>query len=423
MTVDLRRSLWTCLLIVAWASNADHAAPLCAATPRVSVSDPILVAEGPLGERRWGRYQFPTLDRLIDGRIALSFHINEDSARAYGDRPEQPDRGISADDGLSWTLVHATERTGGLLLPSGDRIIAGRADVTPPAIPVRELSLPDPVGTIIGTYGKLPYTFYSHDALPESLQGVPLVRLPRGKHQWVTERATLVDPGFQRYTIQEVFPVVWWGDLTLAPDGSILAVVYPRSINGDVACHRSTDEGRSWHLQGRIAYTPDLMADPKGHARTQGFTEPGSVVLADGSLLVMLRTTDGLGVGPLYASRSRDLGKTWTPPVVVNDFGVMPRLVRLGNGTLVLSYGRPGAAVRFSFDGQGEAWSDPIDLVPRQSQDIQGDSCGYTSLLPLSDDTFLVAYSWFKRPGNDGLPRKALLVRRVTIGTAAGASP
>lgn len=412
------RPLGVLLLITGYVFGTGAGA--VTATPSITVSEPVLVAEGPAGERRWGRYQFPTLDRLVDGRIALTFHINEDSARAYGDRPAQPDRGISADGGRSWTLKHATERTGGLLLPSGDRIIAGRADVTPPAIPVSELSLPDPIGTIIGTYGRLPYTFYAHDALPESLQGVPLVRLHRGTDRWNTERATLVDPGFQRYSIQAVFPVVWWGDLTLAPDGSILAVVYPRSIDGDVVCHRSTDEGRSWHLQGRIAYEPDLTADPKGRARTQGFTEPGSALLADGSLLVMLRTTDGLGVGPLYASRSQDLGRNWSQPTVVNDYGVMPRLLRLGNGALVLSYGRPGAVVRFSFDGRGDTWSEPIELVPRQSDDIQGDTCGYTSLLPLSPDTFLVAYSWFKRPSVDGSPRKALLVRQIKVDTASG---
>ena len=140
--------------------------------------------------------------------------------------------------------------------------------------------------------------------------------------------------------------------------------------------------------------------------------------LADGTLLAMLRTTDGLGVGPLYSSRSSDLGKTWSKPVVVNPSGVMPRLLRLGNGVLVLSYGRPGAEVRFSFDGRGATWSEPVKLVPLSSADVQADSCGYTSLLPLSDDSFLIAYSWFKFPAKEGATRKALLVREVKVQTA-----
>ena len=379
------------------------------------LSEPILVAEAPAGETRWGRYQFPTLDRLRDGRIALTFHVNEDSARAYGRLPAQPNRGLSADGGRTWTLVRATEPTAGLQLPNGDRIRAGGPEVTPPSIPVGELTLPAPVGTLIGTYGQLPYTYYRHDDLPAALQGVPLARLARGAAEWTEERARLIDPGFQRYTIQDVFPVVWWGDLNLAADGSIMALVYPRSMAGDVACHRSADSGRSWQLHGRIPYTPDLKADPLAARRSHGFTEPGSVLLSDGSLFVALRTTDGLGVGPLYGSRSTDGGRTWSVPTVINATGVMPRLLQLRNGVLVLSYGRPGVELRFCHDGRGKSWSEPHSLVPLASADVQADSCGYTSLLALTDDTFLVAYSWFKRPGADGLPRKALLVRRIQI--------
>lgn len=382
---------------------------------RVDISEPILVAEAPADENRWGRYQFPTLDRMLDGRIALTFHVNEDSATAYGKTSEHPNRGLSSDDGATWTLERATEPSAGLLLPNGDRIRAGTAEVTPPSIPVSDLSLPRPVGTVIGTYGQLPYTYYRHHELPAALQGVPLARFARGASAWAAERAQLNDPGFQRYTIQGVFPVVWWGDLNLAADRSILAVVYPRSQAGDVACHRSTDLGRSWHLQGNIAYTPDPRADPHARGRSHGFTEPGSCLLADGSVLVMLRTTDGLGVGPLYASRSTDAGRTWSAPAVVNASGVMPRLLRLGNGALVLSYGRPGVDLRFSFDGTGATWSEPLRLVPLSSTDIQADTCGYTSLLPLTPNSFLIAYSWFKRPGSDGLPHKAVLVRRVTL--------
>ena len=260
---------------------------------KVELSEPVLVAEAPAGETRWGRYQFPTLDRMLDGRIALTFHVNEDSATAYGKASEHPNRGLSTDDGATWTLECATEPTAGMLLPNGDRIRAGNAEVTPPSIPVNTLSLPPSVGTVIGTYGQLPYTYYRHRELPAALQGVPLMRLARGTQRWTAERARLDDPGFHRYTIQDVFPIVWWGDLHLAADGSILAVVYPRSMNGDVASHRSTDSGRSWHLQGHIPYAPDLHADPLARRRSHGFTEPGSALLAAGSLLVMLRTTDG----------------------------------------------------------------------------------------------------------------------------------
>lgn len=393
------------------------------AAMNVELSEPVLVAEAPAGETRWGRHQFPTLDRMLDGRIALTFHVGDDSALEYGQAPREPNRGVSADEGQTWTLERASAPTAGLLLPNGDRIRAGCAEVTPPSFPVGELSLPQSIGTIIGTYGQLPYTYYRHSDLPAALQGVPIMRLARGTAQWIAERAPLDDPGFHRYTVQDVFPIVWWGDLHIAADGSILALVYPRSMNGDVACHRSTDSGHSWHFQGHIPYTPDLRADPLARGRSHGFTEPGSALLADGSLLVMLRTTDGLGIGPLYASRSTDAGKTWSAPTVVNASGVLPRLLPLRNGVLALSYGRPGVELRLSFDGLGATWSEPIPLVPLTAADTQADSCGYTSLLPLTANSFLIAYSWFKRPGRDGQPHKAVLVRRVTVGPGENRYP
>jgi hypothetical protein len=381
---------------------------------KITLSDPILVAEGPAGETRWGRYQFPTFGR-IGNRIALTFHVAEDSARAYGQIGEQPNRGLSSDGGRTWSLVRATEPTDGLLLPNGDHIRIGIPEVTPKSIPVGELTLPAPVGTLIGTYGQLPYTYYRHDELPLILQGVPLSRRPAGSDRWVEERARLDDPAMQRYTIQEVFPVVWWGDVHLTTDGSLLAIVYPCSAEGEVACYRSRDFARSWQPQGRILYRPDLKADPLAAGRTWGFTEPGTVILRDGSLLAALRTTDGLGVGPMYLTRSKDLGRSWPAPHVMSPTGVMPRLLQLGNGVIVLSSGRPGVDLRFSFDHRGETWTEPHALVPLTSDDVQADSCGYTSLIALDDDSFLVAYSWFKRPGTDGQTHKAVLVRRVTV--------
>jgi hypothetical protein len=381
---------------------------------KITFSDPVLVAEGPAGETRWGRYQFPTFGR-ISNRIALTFHVAEDSARAYGEIGEQPNRGLSSDGGRTWSLVRATEPTDGLLLPNGDHIRIGTPEVTPKSIPVGELTLPAPVGTLIGTYGNLPYVYFRHDELPVILQGVPLSRRPAGSDRWVVERARLDDPAMMRYTIQEVFPVVWWGDVHLANDGSLLAIVYPCSFEGDVACYRSTDFARSWQAQGRIPYKPDLTIDPLARGRVHGFTEPGTVLLRDGTLLAVLRTTDGLGLGPMYLCRSADQGRSWSAPAVMSPTGVMPRLLQLGNGVIVLSSGRPGVDLRFCFDGKGATWTDPQPLVPLTSDDVQADSCGYTSLIALDDDSFLIAYSWFKRPAADGTPRKAVLVRHVTV--------
>ena len=67
--------------------------------------------------------------------------------------------------------------------------------------------------------------------------------------------------------------------------------------------------------------------------------------------------------------------------------------------------------LRFSTD-QGRTWSPPTELVPVPDRTkIQTDSCGYTSLVALGKDRFLVAYSWFTPPTG----RKSIYVREVRV--------
>lgn len=389
---------------------------LTAADGRVEISEPILVAESPADERRWGYYQFPALDRLADGRIALTFHVHADSVKSYGLAAETPNRGISEDGGKTWRLASSSEPPAGLLLPNGDRLRV----LTPRPHRVSDFSLPQPAGERTGTYGRQVYTLFRVRELPEPLRAIHLARLPKGATSWQEERAIMIDPNALRYSLDGLFPIVWWGDMRVAGDRSLIAGVYPGLLDGDpshkggVFFYRSVDAGRSWHIQGRILYEPDLKADPKGEDR-DGFTEPAFEILRDGTLLTVLRTTDGLGVGPMYLSRSRDQGRTWSKPRAFAPAGVLPRMLLLRNGVLVLSSGRPGVDLRFSFDGTGETWSEPLRLVALSSEDIQADSCGYTSLLALDDNSFLIAYSWFRRPGDDGKTHKAILVRHVRL--------
>ncbi|MCB1104993.1 MAG: exo-alpha-sialidase [Opitutaceae bacterium] len=391
---------------------------------RLEWGDPVLVAESPFcnepGVDRWGYYQFPVLDRLMDGRIAVTFHINKDSARAYGKGTDEPNRGVSADGGMTWTRAFPTDAVAGLVLPDGQRVRVGTADVTPRPALVADYQLPPTRGTAIGSYGQQPYVTYLHRELPAELQGVPLARWDAAAQCWQTERARLDDPDLLRASAEGVFPVVWWGDVNLAPDGSLIGVVYPARLEGTefahwhCGCYRSVDGGRSWQLAGRILYRPDSTIDCHA-AQRDGFSEPASVILPDGELVAVLRTTDGNGDGPLYLCRSVDLGVTWTPPKILRRNGVLPRLLRLANGILVMSTGRPGADLSFSSDGRGETWSEPHLLVPITSDYNQHDSCGYTSLLALDDNAFLVAYSWFQKPAGHGGTRKAIYVRRVRV--------
>ncbi|MBP6963557.1 MAG: exo-alpha-sialidase [Armatimonadetes bacterium] len=367
-------------------------------------------------EYGWGWYQFPSIGEWADGTLCLTYSAAPDAAESYGTpRPMM----TSHDRGKTWTPHTGKWGVSGLLLPNGDRI----GVLTPKPYKVADLHLPEPVGVLSSNYGNQKHVMYRVTDLPAKLQTIRIRRLKKGVENAFTEHAVVDDPQSLRYSLRDVFPIIWWGDLHLASDGSILAGIYPGyrllgdgtiDPKGNVFFYRSTDDGRSWKLQGRILYQPDPKADPVGDKRG-GFTEPTFEILADGSLLCVMRTTDGAGIGPMYSSRSKDMGKTWSKPKAFAPNGVLPKLLRLDNGVLVLASGRPGVQVRFCTDGNGQQWTDPFDLVPVTSDNVSADTCGYTSLLATGPDSFLIAYSHFKHQTSDGQLRKAILLREITV--------
>ena len=94
--------------------------------------------------------------------------------------------------------------------------------------------------------------------------------------------------------------------------------------------------------------------------------------------------------------------------------GVLPRLLRLTNGIVALSSGRPGVQLRFCADGFGKTWTQAIELIPYTDEN-DAVSCGYTSLLAMGPDRFLIVYSDFKYKNAAGEIRKAIKVREVIV--------
>jgi hypothetical protein len=371
----------------------------------------VAVAEAPLG---WGYFQFPTIARAEDGAIRVDWHMAPDSAAGYG---TEGGCAVSRDGGRTWTPAPDAAPATGLALPNGDHI----ENTWPKAVPVSSLDLPASVGVIRQTYGGVEQTMYRLSELPESVRGVPLRRRAKGATAWNDEWAALDDADALRYAIQGLFPVLWLGDMKVLRDGSLLAGVYPgyrlredgsMDPKGGAFFYRSTDDGHHWTARGRIPYQPDTTVDPMGADRA-GFTEPATERLADGSLLCVMRTTDGLGVGPMYASRSTDGGRAWSRPEAFTENGVLPRLLQLENGVLVLSAGRPGVQLRFSTDGHGARWTEPFEMLPWAGGNWDG-TCGYTGLLATGPDRFLITYSDFHYPTKAGR-RKAIMVREVRM--------
>lgn len=378
---------------------------------------PVTVAVSPRAVG-WGEYQFPSISRWDDGTLHVTFSVSADSIKSYGNAPGSM---VSRDGGKTWSSPGEQRGISGLLLPNGDRIVI----TTPKAVPIADLKLPKPLGSASDTYNKNAPLLYRLSELPPELQTVRLNRMAKGSTEWSPEQARLIDPQALRYSLDGLFPIVWWGDVRIAPDGSLIAGIYPGYWTRDDGSvdtkdntffYRSTDNGHTWVIQGRILYQADMKADPRGDKR-MGFTEPAFEILTDGSLVCVMRTSDGAGLGPMYLSRSTDLGKTWSKPRAFADNGVLPKLLRLDNGVLVLSSGRPGVQVRFSTDGKGESWTDAFEMVPRDANNANfgADTCGYTGLLATGPDSFLIVYSDFKHRAPDGETRKAILSREVKV--------
>ncbi len=385
----------------------------------VNLKDPYTVslADEP---QEWGFFQFPSIYRSRDNKLVATWHMAIDHPESYG---KGLAFAVSSDGGKSWDSFESQPPVGGgLLLPSGDRIKTH----TPKPRKAEEFELPEPVGSKVDNYER-EFVFYEISKLPKVLQGVYLERLGREDTTWKIEQATLKDSQALRYKDFGMIPIVWWGDMNIANDGSIIAGKYPGihlNENGKIdpfgiSFYRSTNEGRSWKIQGNIPYKPYFETDSiQNERRSFGFTEPGFEILSDGSFLCVMRSSEDLAIAPMYLSRSTDLGKTWSEPEIFTSAGVMPRLLQLDNGVIVLSSGRPGVQLRFSMDNKGKKWTDPFELLPFEdvkNYDKNPVSCGYTELLATGSDSFLVIYSDFKHLNKNGEVRKAIKVKEITV--------
>ncbi len=373
---------------------------MLAVEPRVQMGEPRLVVAGPVEEHRWGRWQFPVLEQGPGGKLLLFVHVEQDSAASYGKARKTF---VSNDRGKNWVEdAKAADGAYGLKLNDGNWL---RTD-TVAATPATSISLPKQVAERVSY--KTPFQLYLMRDLPEAMRRIFFQRYEEGA--WKAEAQTLEDPHALRYVTGGLMPQLWWGDMKVLKNGSLVALTYPYYHDSQPVPHTSSasylsqDQGRSWIKTGHILYD-------EADRRRDGFTEPALEVLPDGRLFGVLRTTDGNGVGAMYRSWSSDQGKTWSRPEAFTETGVLPRLLQLGNGVLVMSSGRPGADLRFSRDG-GRTWTAARKLVPVPDEaKSQADSCGYTSLVPLAKDRFLIAYSWF----TPSTGRKSIYVREVKV--------
>ncbi len=121
----------------------------------------------------------------------------------------------------------------------------------------------------------------------------------------------------------------------------------------------SEDRGRTWRYFSTIS-DPAVMPDsPKRGAN--GPSETALIQLEDGDLMAVFRVGSGL---PWYLHRaySSDGGRNWTKAEPIPAYSVEPSMLRIANGTIVISTGRPGIWLWLSTDHRGESWQS-IDIT------------------------------------------------------------
>ncbi len=380
----------------------------------ILLSKPVMVSQAER-EESWGYYQFPSIGKTEDDVLIVEWQMQDDSYDKYGSTSSSKySPMMSKDGGITWTPLDNNyiiyRRGNNVYLKNG-----GYLQVK--SQPARNINnynfFPKAV------YKEGTYTFYPIENLPSDLQGVYIYRRDKNNKAGIIH-AKLYDPGALRYSIDGKMPIVWWGNIRQLADSSLVAGIYPSyylDSNGDllkggISFYHSTDYGFSWEIIGRIPFqskSNNLIRE------NDGFAEPAFEILPDSTFFCVMRSGSA---SPLYKSFSKDRGRTWSPAEPFTPNGVKPQLLLLNNGVLVLSTGRPGVQVRFSFDGKGQQWSDPIDFVPFMNQDrsyTRDVSCGYTSLIAAGDDSFYIVWSNFTTKDSYENNRKSIWCRKVTV--------
>jgi hypothetical protein len=395
-----------------------------------------IVAMSPEGMKWEGAYNdfgvwnFPFIRSLRDDRLAVSISITHDNVEGYGASGRMF---VSSDRGKHWqpiernsleevkTRVHANTFT----MLDGEEIVI----VSKRPHKKTDIELPQPLNRV----GEIHWPWHTHlfyriGDFPRDQMAMKLFHRQADQTKW-TEETSYID--WPEWTIHHynsdglIVPSVFAGRGIAAPDGSLLEMDYNIVINETnkalskwkIICLRSTDRGRTWKFWSEVASLPE--SEPE-----KDLFEPAPLFVKGNEMICVIRSSMTRDIDhSMYIVRSTDMGKTWSSLKKITDFGVWPQLLRLKNGVIVLSYGRPGVYLRFSTDN-GKTWGSPITTHGRKPKGLclteyreirYRDTCGYTGLLSTDPDKFLLVYADTTHHDEKGDLRKRIVVREIIV--------
>ena len=174
---------------------------------------------------------------------------------------------------------------------------------------------------------------------------------------------------------------------------------------------RSDDGGENWEYWSTIAYDP---------ANIVSYQEPSVALLADGSLVCMMRAT----VRPtrfdnMWVTRSVDGGITWEPPLRTNIWGYPPDVLQLQDGRVLAVYGYRAQpmSVRGCISNDGVDWDVANEFTIRNCvagppSDPVYWHIGYPSVTQTADGTIVAAYHEYSE---DDEPIQYMLTSRFRL--------
>ena len=150
----------------------------------------------------------------------------------------------------------------------------------------------------------------------------------------------------------------------------------------------SHDKGKTWEFAGTIA---DCQTFPIPDVNAEGYCEADIEETSPGHICCVLRTQGHEVFSPMYVCHSDDFGKTWTKPRIFCDWGVLPKLLKMQDGTLVCASGHRHTMLLFS-DDDGKTWSEPFIVEPCDGL-WDKSATGYTSFLESKPGEITIIYA------------------------------